>query len=418
MSVLVASAKLAAVALVAAATTVSSSASATTPYLVTVGAKPNATMIRQCGTQIWAVGAFTSVGAPNHSAVTRNNVVVFDQATGAVSPIDPNVNGQVDSITFTPDCTSAYIGGKFTTVGGTTAKNIAKISTSTGVVDPTFKDQAAARVFAVQYFNGHLFAGGAFKTINGSTGTTSSYFTSLDPTTGKVDGYANNMGISGTLPKDSTHIYKMWVNPAGTQMAVDGVFTSVLGQARRQAFVLDLGTTSVSLDAWYTPLFNQACGASGEQFYAKGMAWSPDGAFIYVANTGFRGATLCDSVVKFSSSASSNQQIVWQNKTGGDSLYAVVVTASDVYVGGHMRWLNNPQGVDSCGPGCVPRPGLGDVDPTTGLATPWNPGKTRGHGVNDLFIDSLGNLWVASDAAAPGMCAGAFHPGICMFPHS
>src|SRR5262249_42542576 len=140
---------------------------------------------------------------------------------------------------------------------------------------------------------------------------------------------------------------KFFVNPAGTRVAVDGVFTTVLGQARRQAFVLDLGASSVSLDAWYTPLFNQACGASGEQFYAKGLAWSPDGAFLYVASTGFRGATLCDSVAKFSSGASSNQQMVWQNKTGGDSLYAVVASSTDVYVGGHQRWLNNPQGQDS-----------------------------------------------------------------------
>ena len=418
MALIVTSAKLAALALAAAATTVSSAAAPSTPYLVTVGSTPTTTMIRQCGTQMWAVGAFTSVGSPGHSAVTRNNVVVFDQATGAVSAVDPNVNGQVDSVTFSPDCSSAYLGGKFTLVHGTAVKNIAKVSTATGAVDTAFQDNAPARVFAVLYWNGHLFAGGSFKTINGSTGTTSSYFTSLNPSTGKTDGYANNMGITGTLPKDSTHIYKMWVNPAGTRLAVDGVFTSVLGQSRRQAFVLDLGATSVSLDAWYAPVLNEACGSGGEQFYAKGLAWSPDGAFLYIASTGFRGATLCDSVAKFSSSASSNQSIVWQNKTGGDSLYAVVATGTDVYVGGHMRWLNNPQGVDSCGPGCVPRPGIGDVDSTTGLATPWNPGKTRGHGVVDLFVDSLGNLWVSSDAASPGKCAGAFHPGICEFPHS
>src|SRR5262249_12620583 len=136
-------------------------------------------------------------------------------------------------------------------------KNIAKVSTATGAVDTAFKSNAPARVYAVQYANGHLLVGGAFKTINGSTGTTASYLTSLNPTTGVVDGYANNLGISGTLPKDSTHIYKFFVNPAGTRVAVDGVFTTVLGQARRQAFVLDLGASSVSLDAWYTPLFNQ-----------------------------------------------------------------------------------------------------------------------------------------------------------------
>ncbi len=414
---LIVTAKLAALALLA-ATTVSSTAAPNTPNLPWTGTTPTATMVRQCGTQMWAVGKFTTVGSPGHAAVTRNNIVAFNNASGAVAAVNPNVNGQVDTITFSPDCTSAYIGGTFTTVGGTTVKNIAKISTSTGAVDAAFAHTAPARVAALLYFKGHLLTGGYFKTINGSTGTTASYLTSLSPTTGKVDGYANNLGITGTLPKDVTHIYKMWANPAGTRLAVDGVFTSVLGQSRKQAFVLDLGTSSVSLDAWYAPALSEACGASGEQFYAKGLAWSPDGNFIYVASTGFRGATLCDAVAKFSSTANSNQQLIWINKTGGDSLYAVVATATDVYVGGHQRWLNNPLGVDKCGPGCVPRQGIGDVDATTGLATSWNPGKTRGHGVLDLFLDSAGSLWVSSDAPNGAKCAGVFHPGICEFVHA
>ena len=377
-------------------------------------------MIRQCGTQMWAVGAFTSIGSPGHSAVTRNNVVVFDQATGAISAVDPNVNGQVDAVTFSPDCTSAYLGGTFTSVHGTAVKNIAKVSTATGAVDPAFAHTAPSRVYAVQYANGHLLVGGSFKTINGSTGSTASYLTSLSPTTGKVDGYANNLGISGTYPKNTTHVFKFFPSPDGTRVAVNGVFTSVLGQQRLQVFVLTLGTSSVSLNAWYAPLLNQTCtgASSGESFYAKGVAWSPDSQFLYLADTGFKGAPLCDSAVKFSASASSNQTLLWQNFTGGDSLYAVAAAANDVYVGGHMRWLDNPQGHDSCGPGCSPRAGIGDIDPTSGKATPWNPGKTRGHGVVDLFIDTLGNLWVSSDAAPPGKCAGAFHPGICMFPHS
>jgi hypothetical protein len=369
---------------------------------------------------MWAVGAFTSVGSPGHSAVTRNNVVVFDQTTGAVSAVDPNVNGQVDSVTFSPDCTSAYLGGTFTSVHGTAVKNLAKVSTSTGAVDPAFGHQAPARVFAVQYANGHLLVGGSFKTINGSTGSTASYLTSLDPATGKVDGYASNLGISGTYPKNTTHIYKFFPSPDGTRMAVNGIFTSVLGQQRLQVFVLNLGATSVTLNNWYSPLLNQTCtgAASGESFYAKGVAWSPDSQSIYLADTGFKGAPLCDMAVKFSASASNMQQPIWTNVTGGDSLYAVAASTNDVYVGGHMRWLNNPQGHDSCGPGCVPRAGIGDIDATSGLATPWNPGQTRGHGVNDLFIDAQGNLWVSSDAAPPGNCAGKFHPGICMFPHS
>jgi hypothetical protein len=405
-------------ALVAASATVSSTPAATTPLLVNSGTTPTTNMIRQCGTQLWAVGSFTSIGSPGHPAVTRNNVVAFDLATGAVAPVDPNVNGQVNTITFSPDCSSAYIGGAFTSVGGTTVTNIAKISTTTGAVDPAFAHTSPGKVSALLYVGGHLLAGGYFKTINGSTGSTASYLTSLSPTTGKVDGYANNLGISGTLPKDVTHIYKMWANPTSDRVAIDGVFTSVLGGARRQAFILDLGASAVSLDPWYAPVLNEACTSSVEQFYTKGLAWSPDGSVLYIASTGFRGATLCDSVAKFSSSPSPAQAPIWINKTGGDSLYSVVATATDVYVGGHNRWLNNPNGLNTCGPGCVSRPGIGDVDPSTGLATPWNPTRSRGHGAGDLFLDSAGDLWISSDAPLGSKCGGVFHPGICEFAHS
>jgi hypothetical protein len=399
---------------VAAAATVSASPVATTPNLANTGTTPETLMMRQCGTQMWAVGTFASIGSPGHSAVARNNVVAFDRVTGAIAAVDPDVNGKVSSIAFTPDCTKAFIGGTFTQVGTTTVKNIAEIDTKTGAVVTTFAHTSPGRVSALLYAKGHLLVGGYFTSINGSTGTTGAYLTSLSPTTGKVDGYASSMGITGTLPNDVTHIYKMWLNPAGDRVAVDGAFTSVLGQSRRQAFVLDLGTSSVSLDAWYAPVLNQACSVASEQFYAKAMAWSPDGQSLYIASTGFRGATLCDSVAKFSSTANGNQPIVWQNKTGGDSLFSVVAKGTDVFVGGHERWLDNPLGSDSCGAGCVSRPGIGAVDATSGLATSWNPTRSRGHGASDLFIDSAGNLWISSDAPAGQVsCGGQYHPGIC-----
>ncbi|MGI8676296.1 MAG: hypothetical protein ACR2JT_05110, partial [Nocardioidaceae bacterium] len=54
---------------------------------------------------------------------------------------------------------------------------------------------------------------------------------------------------------------------------------------------------------------------------------------------------------------------------------------------GHQRWLNN---------GAVERPGIGAIDPTTGLANSWNPTKTRAVGGKDMFVTSAG-LWVGSD---------------------
>ena len=155
-----------------------------------------------------------------------------------------------------------------------------------------------------------------------------------------MDGYANNLGISGTYPKNTTHVFKFFPSPDGTRVAVNGVFTSVLGQQRLQVFVLTLGTSSVSLNAWYAPVLNQTCtgASSGESFYAKGVAWSPDSQSLYIASTGFKGAPLCDSAAKFSASANSNQTLVWQNFTGGDSLYAAA--ASD-----QRRVRGRPQAV-------------------------------------------------------------------------
>ena len=71
-----------------------------------------------------------------------------------------------------------------------------------------------------------------------------------------------------------------------------------------------------------------------------------------------------------------------------------------------------PPGRDSAGPGAVSRPGIGAIDPATGKALPWNPGKTRGVGGKDLYATSAG-LWVASDGPR---FAGELHDNIAFCP--
>jgi hypothetical protein len=83
-----------------------------------------------------------------------------------------------------------------------------------------------------------------------------------------------------------------------------------------------------------------------------------------------------------------------------------------VYVQGHQRWLDNPQGRNSAGPGAVSRPGIGAIDPTSGRALPWNPTKDRGVGGKDLYVTSQG-LWVGSDTTHIG---GETHARIALMP--
>jgi hypothetical protein len=98
----------------------------------------------------------------------------------------------INSITFVNgNCADAYIGGDFTSINGTSVKNIAGIDTTTGDVVSTFGHNASGAVQTLLGAEGHILAGGDFKSINNSTADP--YMASLNPVTGKNDraGYAN-----------------------------------------------------------------------------------------------------------------------------------------------------------------------------------------------------------------------------------
>jgi hypothetical protein len=368
--------------------------------------------IVQCGNTMFVVGAFSTVGATNKATVTRHNAFSFNATTGALSSWNPNPNSTVDSIAVSPDCTTAYLGGAFTTIQGKTATRLAKVSTSTGVADTTFKPAPTSEVFTVVLSGAHLIVGGSFGTI---AGTSRPALASVNPISGKIDPYVN-LSVTGTLPNSGKKIYNFQLSHSGTKLLAEGSFTSVGGKTRSQIFMIDLGTSSATVDNWNSADFGKAC-VSSIPFYIRGAGWSPDDQFVYTAATGATGASpICDSVAKFSSSASSTQLPIWINKTGCDSVYSIAADDTNVYVGGHNRWLDNPKGCDKAGPGALSRPGIGDINAQTGLATSWNPTRSRGHGADDVLLTPAG-LWVASDTYLGAVyCAGKFRPGVCFFP--
>jgi hypothetical protein len=394
----------------ASAATVQSAAASYTPYLAS--ADSTVRQIAQCGSTMYAVGTFTSIGAPGKANVTRNNVFSFSATTGAVSSWNPNVNGTVNSIAFNAGCTSAYLGGSFSSVHGTSVSNLVEVSTSTGAVVTTFKPQPNKVVYTLLLHGTHLLVGGAFKTIGGVSRAS---MASLNATTGAVDSYVN-LGITGTIGTGTQRVYKFSVNHAGTQLIVMGSFLQVAGQARQQTFLLDLGATSTTLDAWYSPMFNLAC-ISRLPYYVQAATWSPDDTRMYYATTGREGVSpLCDTVSAWNATADSNQSPLWINPTACDSLFSIAADDSNVYVGGHQRWMSNFGVCESFNPGAISRTGIADVSPVDGSVTSWNPTRARGHGADDMLLTSAG-LWVASDNFfAANDCAGTYHPGICFFP--
>lgn len=393
---------------------VSTTPAAYTPYITS--GNSTVEQIVQCGSNMYAVGTFSQVGLPNGQRFARSNVFSFNAATGAVTSWDPNVNGEVSGIALTPDCSSAYLGGGFSSVHGVAINNLAKVSTLTGTPDPTFRPQPNGIVYSLALTPSQLIAGGRFTKVGAIS---RSVLASVAPTTGALTGYAN-LGIAGSIPGNSgaTRVYKLRTSPAGNRILVLGNFYTVSGQTRLQAFVANLGPTAMTLDQWYVPALKIGCRSDIIPYFVRGGTWSPDGSRIYLAATGGGGPSpLCDAASAFSSSSNSYQSAIWINKTGCDSLYAVAVDATTVYVGGHERYADNPHGCNAPGPGAVSRPGVGALSPGTGKALAWNPTRDRGHGAFDELRTAAG-LWVASDNFYNSVkCANAYHPGICFFPN-
>jgi hypothetical protein len=415
---------------------------ANTPQLNTTGAVEQVRQLVQCGGTMYAVGTFTSV--KHNSTVTAVNNAFSFSATAPynLTTWAPNVNGVINSIAFNgTNCADAYLGGKFTAVNGTKVANLAEVTTTgTGTLVTAFGHSANGQVETLLGAGGHILAGGYYTTINGSS---TAYMTSLNPTTGKDDGFIN-LGISGNYsfaPNNATRVYNQELSNGGTLDLVMGDFTTAGGLPRQQIFMLNLATSPASVTAWTSPEWDGSAGelsksnptgypyecATDEPFYIQAAAWSPDDSTIYIATTGYHpngfptGATartgLCDAAAAFPATQASVLH-EWVNYTGCDSLFAAAADSSTAYFAGHERWASNPNDCDAQGPTAIPAAGFEGLSPTTGALT-FNPTRARGLGADDM-LDTTAGLWIASDNQNGAVqCAGkSGHAGICFLPYA
>jgi hypothetical protein len=421
---------------------VSATPASGTPALKPTTGNENVRQIVRCGTTMYAVGNFSQI-TWNGTTYPRNNIFSFSaNAPYTMSTWNPGTNGIVDSIALSSGCSEAYIGGAFNQVDGTSANDIAEISASTGAVNQSFAHDASAEVFTLLLTplsspgGQHLLAGGNFKIMNGNR--TSPYYISLNPTTGKNDGYLN-LNISGTYvfpgaAKNATSVYNQQLSPNNNAVLAEGVFTSVGGQARQQIFMLSLGSSSGSVTGWTSPDFNQFC-STKHPFYVKAAAWGPGAATVDVGDTGkvpfnwnhqfpLTPPNLCDVVASFPATQMTSVSPTWTNYAGCDSFFSVAADQFAVYAAGHERWADNQNGCDSKGSGAIPAKGMGGFVPSTGALIKNAAGTkglyqmSRGNADDMLLIPGVG-LWIASsDRFSANQCGNATgHAGICFLPY-
>jgi hypothetical protein len=423
----------AAVAAVAQGGTVSSNAVDGLPQLVatsTVG-HPHVDAITTLGDTGFAAGLFDRVTQGGSTYSGLDDIVSFSISGKSVrTAFRPAVSGgQIWSLAADPSTNSVYIAGDFTTVDGVARSGLAKLNATTGAVDPAFRPYfSVGKVKQIQLVT---MAGRQRLVVGGGM---PKKLASVDPATGKNDGFIGS-AIQDAVPGawGGVSVYHFAIDPSHTHLAATGNFMTVDGQPRKKFFMLNLSTASVpfgtkgaTLSSWFYPGLAKDCSAtkSGDArriANLEGIDWSPDGRYFDITATGKIPAqtsdvyhdwmtvaqksqtTVCDAVGRFSLADDTRPQ--WINYTGGDSVWVVQDTGSAVYIQGHFKWVDNPDGYGSLGIGdktsgapASQRSGIAAISPTSGKAiASWHPAVPTVMGGKALLATSSG-LWVGSDS--------------------
>ncbi len=343
------------------------------------------------GPDVIVGGTFTKVrvGSSSQPVWVQPKLFRFNSDTGEIdATFTPVINGNVEAVTYTEDKQSLIIAGAFTTINGQPAQRIAKLNLD-GSLDTSFNASAGSTVKDFALLGDRLILGGEFGKINTKSVRG---LAAIDPDTGAID-LTFDLPISESRDQYAPYVQELDVSADGKWLVIGGNFKRVGNATRHQVAVIDLTGTSPTVAPWATDRYEMQCSGSYPDTYIRGVDISPDGKYFVVNTTGayFAYDTMCDSTARWElppAETGGGLQPTWVNHTGGDTYWAVEITESAVYVGGHMRWSNNPRpspGGDNDGPGSVVRAGIAALDPYSGVPLSWNPGRDRGRGVESLY---------------------------------
>ncbi len=181
------------------------------------------------GSTLYVGGAFTTV----NGGTTRNHLAAFNTTTGLATSFNPNVDGNVRALQLSSDGSTLYVGGAFTTVnGGTTRNHLAAFSTAaTGTVVAGFDPNIDSDVLSLALTSSTVYAGGYFSTVNG--GTTRNYLAAFNTSDGIVTSFDPNPDCDVTA-----------LNILDSVLYAGGCFSDVNGGVTRNNFAsFDMNST-------------------------------------------------------------------------------------------------------------------------------------------------------------------------------
>lgn len=338
-----------------------------------VGYQPNNTVrdMIVVGNTAYIGGQFTSLTpAGGGAAVTRNHAAAIDMTTGQLLPWNPNVNGVV--YTMLASGSNVYLGGSFSTVGGTNHKNIAEVNATSGAVVSAFANSSKPNkeVRALTMANGNLYVGGAFTTprpyMAEVNATTNAYIPSWQPV---VDDQVRALATDTS----QTRIVEGGFQQCATGSGCDGRIAIGAVNTTNGAFVPF---------AYHGPsTFVPPPGFPYRPFQVVGFA--QDGNTLFADGTGNGGTLLSLDM--------DTGNLNWQAGFDGNVVGAGV-TDGVVYTGGHFTNYCGPipgnNFVCSGLPGSAARQHLAAFDEATGAIESWNPSVNTVLGIETVSADN------------------------------
>ena len=196
---------------------------------------------------IYIGGTFSTInGSTSRSRIAR---IPIDNPIGTVDSLwDPNSNAEVSKIFLTN--THIYIGGTFNLFGSTTRNRITRISKSntTGIVDSSWNPNSGGPISAIYVDSSFIYLGGNYTQINGSTTRNRISRISIDDISGTVDPSWNPNSDQSifALQADNDHIY------------IGGVFSTLNGSTSRNFIARIPKNNSIgTVDPSWNPNLNQ-----------------------------------------------------------------------------------------------------------------------------------------------------------------
>ncbi|MEV4824942.1 hypothetical protein [Micromonospora sp. NPDC049274] len=402
------------------ATLVSGNPSDTTPH-----ARDGETRaFAQVGNTVFVGGSFTQLRQTASSAwITQRYLFAYDRTTGTMSTTFlPVLDGAVNTLLAGPGGT-LIVGGAFKTVNGVSRKNLVALNPATGATIDSWVGRSDGGTVRDLVLSGNsLYVAGAFNWLNG---TAHAGLGRLNATTGAID---PTFSIDATVGRHSTtsYVWTIDVTPDGHTLVLGGNFTLVNDLPRNQIALVDLTATPTVLD-WSTEKYVSPC-ASPATFvhYVQDVRFAEDGSWFVVGSNGGGGwpTAYCDALARFETPArGAGQLATWIDFTGNDTITSVEVADNVIYLGGHFRWLNNPNASDTAGAGAIDRLGIAAVTPATGLPVNWNPRRSGSASMpagTTAWGSAVPVLWRGSDGLYFGHNSDGmgeeYHGRLGMFP--